>query len=285
MSGVSQKRCVCGRSARFPLCDGSHGDGWECAATARSVGTCVLAGPHLASLGERLAHREGGIAAHRLEGGITAERLIVLTDGTDLDALQPELARVTGRACDLVVVEAPVACAARLGRGFRVHHAAPDDPLHLWRSVLAALEGEVDAPAALPRAFVSHAVADEPVLQPVIDYLSRWAGAEIFLCADSIAVGEGWREAIDRALRDSEVFVLVGSAAAFASTYCAFEVGQALALGKPCRVVSLDGTPPPAFVGHVQATDLRRHRARRPWLSEGEALVDALLDAMGLASR
>ncbi|MEZ4318098.1 MAG: TIR domain-containing protein [Myxococcota bacterium] len=275
------KRCVCGRSQRFPLCDGSHGEGWECADQARAVGTCVVAGGHLASVAERLAHREGGVVAHRVEGEISADHLIVLTDGTDLDVLQAELVRVRARERRVIVVDAPVECVASGFAGFHVHRAAPDDPLHLWRAVLAALEGEEVRARPVPRAFLSHAVADEPVLQPVVDYLRRWAGAELFLCADSIGAGDAWRTTIDQALRDCEVFVLVGSAASFASTYCAYEVGMATALGKPCRMVILDGALPPPFIAHVQAIDLMRHRNRRPWLGDTDALIDGLLDAMG----
>ena len=51
------------------------------------VGLCVVAGPHLASLAERLAFEEGGQALHRLEGPVSAARALVLSDGTDLALL------------------------------------------------------------------------------------------------------------------------------------------------------------------------------------------------------
>ncbi len=97
----------------------------------------------------------------------------------------------------------------------------------------------------------------------------------------SIPAGAHWREDIEAALVAADRFVWIGSEAAFQSTYCAYEVGQAVARGTPCRVIVLDGTPPPPFVGHVQAVDLVRHRQRRPWLSQEEALIEAFLDALG----
>ncbi len=224
------------------------------------------------------------MVAHRVDGPIQASRLIALSDGTDLAQLGGELARLSGDQRIAVAVETPISALHKTFSGWSLRHAQPDDPLHLWRSVRAAIAGEDVPTHAPPSVFLSHAVADEPTIQPVVDYLRRYAGAEIFVCADSIQPGDSWRERIDAELRAAECFVLIGSAASFASTYCAFETGAALALDKPCRVIVLDGTSPPAFIGHIQAVDLQRHRARRPWLSHADALSDALADALSATS-
>lgn len=275
------RRCVCGRSAVFPICDGSHGSGWECSAGAAQVALCVVAGPHLQSLAERLAHERSGVAAHRIEGAVRAERLIVLTDGLDLDLVESALGRITATNRVVVVVDAPTAVVASRFAGWEVRSAHPEDPLHLWRAVSTALKSPAAPKLELPTVFLSHAVADEAVLQPILDYLRDWTGVELFSCADSIPSGTEWRARIQAALVASERFVLVGSEASFRSTYCAFEVGFAMALEKSCRVVVLDGSPPPAFISHVQATDAVRHRHRRPWLTPQEAIMDVLLDALG----
>lgn len=240
-----------------------------------------MAGPHLHSLGERLAHEHGGIAAHTLEEPVHASTIWVLTDGMDLDAVEVDLQRVSGgETRRVVVVDAPASCVRERFGDWPVCEAHPDDPLHLWRAVREALQHEARSPGPLPSVFVSHAVVDEPILQPVVDYLRRFTGVEIFLCADSIPAGAQWREDIEAALERSDRFVWIGSEAAFRSIYCAYEVGQAVARGTPCRVIVLDGAAPPPFVAHVQAVDLIRHRSRRPWLSQQDALTEALLDAL-----
>jgi hypothetical protein len=66
--------------------------------------------------------------------------------------------------------------------------------------------------------------------------------------------------------------------------YCAFEVGVAMALKKPIRIISLDGSSPPSFLQDVQAFDLQRLLIRKPWLTPVDGLLEAFLDAMGEGS-
>ena len=77
------------------------------------------------------------------------------------------------------------------------------------------------------------------------------------------------------------LLVLVVSVASVASTFCAFETGWARKAGMPIHSISLDGTPPPAFIGDVQMLDLVRYRAARPWLTPSEALTEGLLEQLG----
>ena len=275
----SGRRCVCGRSATPPICDGSHGaEGWVCATDAFAP-WCFLAGPHYLTLAERLAHGGGGAAAHRVDR-VRCGRLVVLTDGTDLDWIQAALPRVVSDARRVIGLGVDP---ERLGTAFadfealRLETEGSGDAL--WARAQAACEAPAPARAIAPPSsvFLSHAVADEPALQGAVDYLRRTTGAEIFLCADSIPAGGPWAATILDALRARERFVFAVSAASAASTFCAFEVGYALALGLPIGLVSLDGTPPPAFVQHLQAADVPRLLARRPWPTAAEALVEALL--------
>lgn len=119
-----------------------------------------------------------------------------------------------------------------------------------------AAEDAAPAPATpqappLPRVFVSHAVSDEAVILPVVDRLRALYGLEAFVCADSIADGADWAGAIAAALEASDCFLLLLSAAVRRSHFCSFEVGYAVGKGVPLRIISLDGTLPPAFVQHV----------------------------------
>ena len=77
------RRCVCGRSATFPRCDGAHAEpGWACGPEAPAPGLAIAAGPALQSLAEGLAARLGAQPAHR---GLPARpaALARLCDPTD----------------------------------------------------------------------------------------------------------------------------------------------------------------------------------------------------------
>lgn len=271
-------RCVCGRSATFPLCDGSHGGEWGCGGAPR--GTVVLGGQHLESAAHRLAHHLGGTLAPP-EGGPVG-RLVVLMDASDLASMAEQVSRFQAHRVEVLAVDMPAAAVMAHLPHASVRPVMSPNPLQLWRGVLQAL-GQAGAPEPLASAFVSHAVADEITLLPALSRVRRHAGAELFVCADSIAMGSRWLDTIREALDAAEHFVFVASAASRASTFCAFEVGWAMHAGKPLRCISLDGTPPPAFMADVQAVSVPRHLAARPWLSPEEALVEGVLACLAKA--
>lgn len=271
------KRCVCGLSEKFPLCDGEHGGAdWSCSATT-DVELVVVAGRHLRSVAERLAHHLGGIPLLEPRS-LAARRALVLTDGTELDTLRSLLEPLTTERTEALAIDVPGG-AIHGALGIPVRSVPPHEPLHLWRNLLRALEEPVST-EPLRRAFLSHAVADEARLEPVVAYLRQQLGAELFVCADSIPGGSDWRSSIVGSLERAEVFVYLSSEASRSSTYCAFETGYAMARDLPIRVVMLDAGSPPPFLSQLQAIDLPRLQARRPWLSADEALVEALLDAL-----
>jgi hypothetical protein len=134
---------------------------------------------------------------------------------------------------------------------------------------------------ARPRVFLSHAVADEDRLLPLVEGLRRNYRLDIFLCADSIRYGEDWKETIRTEIDRSDLFLFVNSAAARKSTFCAFEAGMALALGRPTSLLNLDGAELPLFLQDLQASDVVRLRANRPWLSPSDAILEATLGLLG----
>lgn len=270
-------RCVCGKSSRFPLCDGDHGGAdWSCTG-GDTIPVAVLGAAHLQSVADRLAHHLGGVAVHRRRH-LQAGRALVLTDGTDLLELRALLQRVDTPAVEALAIDVPGG-AIQAALGVPVREVPTHEPLQLWRALLQALEQPV-CTETLRRGFLSHAVADEARLEPVVQYLRTEFGAELFVCADSIPGGADWRASIVSSLDEAEVFVLLVSDASVRSTYCAFEAGYALAKGIPVRMVMLESVAPPAYVSHLQGIDVPRSLARRPWLSADEALAEALLEAL-----
>ena len=88
----------------------------------------------------------------------------------------------------------------------------------------------------LASGFMSHAVADEQLIIPVVDRLRDLYGAQLFLCGDSIPTGSNWQHAIMEGLRGADVFVLLLSAAVKRSHFCSYEVGYAMGTGKDVKV-------------------------------------------------
>jgi len=282
---VRKKRCICGRSTRMPLCDGSHKeDGWRCGVPSDERASLGFAASHsLSNLAERLAHRFGGVALHRVGGDLRCERLVLLTDGQDVAALAQQTAQVVTDERSVVAVGIPAEV---------IQWAFPDascvgvdggDSAQVWSAVERALEREPpehQRARPRPRVFLSHATADEGRLLPLIEGLRGNYQLDVFVCADSIRSGEDWQKRIDDALRDSDLFLFVNSAVARDSTFCAFEAGLAVGKEKPLHVLSLDGAALPMHLQHLQALDVERLRMRRPWLSPSDAILEAMLSLL-----
>ena len=268
----------------MPICDGSHSaEGWRCDAPGvDKIEQVFVASTYLRNLADRLAWKTGGVSLHMTDGEVHCDRLVVLTDGHGAAAWVPQLKRVHAEEI-LIVGVGPAA--SRLARRFpeAVFVAVPDDPIEaLWAASLAAISGEggVSEAEPMPRIFLSHAVADETALFPIIERLREEEGADIFVCADSIVPGTEWQAVLKRELRARDLFLFVSTAASKVSAFCAFEAGIATALGKPIRIVSPDGTTPPAHLQHIQSMDAERLRMRKPWLLPADATYEACLLAI-----
>jgi len=278
-----KKRCICGRSASFPLCDESHvGSGWECGKEpADDVELAFVATGHLRNLADRLAHRFDGVSLHLADGPVRCRRLVTISDGHGLSVIEPLLREV--QAKERVVVGVGVSSDS-------LRWAFPDagwvtveddgGPT-LWKEVERAVSGEPLGSADLPRPniFVSHAVSDEPHILPALDALRNHFGMPLFVCADSIASGANWTEEIRDHLRRCDLFLFVASAASAQSSFCAFEVGMAMALEKRIGVVSIDDHSPPPYLQDLQAASVPRLLSRKPWLTADDGLLETILDA------
>ena len=283
---TAKKRCVCGRSTRLPICDGSHHqEGWRCSAVAEiPVNMVFAAGPHLVNLADRLAHRFGCVSLNDLNGEIRTESLVILSDGTDVQWLHNKITRVEAEKVRVVGIGVPIEVLQWAFPDYPCAEISDEKTTALWRSVVSAISsepGQTILQNVPPKVFVSHAVADEGLLFPVLDVLRKQYGVELFVCADSIPVGDAWQDEIRRQLSTCDLFLLIASPAVMKSTYCAFEVGMATALDKPIRVIALEEEATPSYVAHLQGMCIERLLLRKPWLSPDEGLLDAMLDILG----
>jgi hypothetical protein len=279
----TKKRCVCGLSKVFPLCDGRHqSEGWQCGESrGDTITTAFMASPGLVNLADRLAHRFKGTSLHLCQGAIQCDRLVIITDGHDLEHVQANAARVS--------------CHSRLVLGVGLDEGVlswafpdtelislTDEPSLLWAAAEHAILRGSGEPAsvAAPRIFLSHAVADESIIFPVIESLREHFGIHIFVCADSIPSGSKWRDTINQQLEGCGLFLFMASKHSAQSVFCAFEAGSAIALGKSIRIISLDGSSPPSYLQDVQATDVCRLLKRKPWLTQEAGILESCLTAV-----
>eukprot|EP01094_Clydonella_sp_ATCC50884_P026035 TRINITY_DN7016_c0_g1_i1.p1 TRINITY_DN7016_c0_g1~~TRINITY_DN7016_c0_g1_i1.p1 ORF type:complete len:384 (+),score=153.94 TRINITY_DN7016_c0_g1_i1:395-1546(+) len=319
MSGETSQRCVCGKSKRFPLCDGSHtSEQWTCAEPVQWTPYACVASFRYQNLARKLASHFKGVLClsptHPLASSPDTNHvgtLITVVDGSDVDFALGVCERAVADTRIVCCVEvSPAALAARFPPNtiFIDLTCNVDDVSMLFSKSVMMVE---QAPTLVPRknssaqvviecgsaeesavyeihrsarmlrsAFVSHAVADEAAIAPMLDTLRRVYHADMFVCADSIDVGADWQRAITEALAEKDVFVLLLSEASKQSHFCSFEVGAALGMGKPLRIISLDGTLPPPFVQHVHMLDARRDAAARPWLSLHDVVTSHMVAAL-----
>lgn len=283
MDRPSDKLCVCGRSAALPWCDGSHEDeAWACDVGARWSRLAFCASHRFENLALRLAaHYRGAVV--RPGQRVEADRCVVLVDGSDLDGVQASSAGVVADDRLVIAFGVPAPALRPLFPGAAIVDIGPTHAFAAWRKACEVIDGmspEVAGEGALASAFVSHAVADEPIIAPATRVASQVFGARLFWCADSIPSGATWQADIVEALRSHDLFVYLLSGASRMSSFCAFELGMAYAIGKPIHVISLDGTMPPAFIQHLQAVDLPRLRRTRPWMDLDDLLIEQLLTAL-----
>jgi len=246
------------------------------------VKDAFLASPHLRNLADRLAHRFQGTSLHAATGPVRARRLVILTDGIGIDAIKANLDRVHVEEIFVIGVGIDEAALSWAFENARFAKVPAEPHTVLWAAAQRQIEGEDPwaGPTVRPKVFLSHGVADEGLIFPALAALREQYGVDPFVCADSIQPGTNWRGEILDHLRRCDVFLLLCSKAVSSSVYCAYEAGMAAGLGKEIRVISIDGGAVPVHLADAQAIDIPRLRDRKPWLTQGDALLDAMLAAL-----
>ena len=174
---VSKKRCACGLSTVFPLCDGSHSEqGWSCSALSQvPVQIAFLAGPHLTNLADRLAHGLGGISIGQSGGTVQATELVVLSDGSDVQWLRGRIESMDASSIRVLGIGLSDDVLRWAFPEYHTVAVSDENPSALWSMVEAAVRDKSSAlttdDLTRPTVFVSHAIADEGHLFPVLKTL------------------------------------------------------------------------------------------------------------------
>ena len=115
---------------------------------------------------------------------------------------------------------------------------------------------------------------------PCIHTLRTHYNLDLFVCADSIILGDNWYSLIEQNLRESDFMIAICSQSFSQSTFCGFEIGMARALKHKIYPILLDHSPPPAYVQHLNAVSVSRLMSTYPWFSRQDALLQAFFSCL-----
>lgn len=105
------------------------------------------------------------------------------------------------------------------------------------------------------QAFLSYQTDDKLVAGRVSNLLES-LGITVFMAHENIGVSEEWRLQILKALSSADLFVSILSERYFPSVWCVQETGIAAFRDMTMMPLSIDGTIPLGFIGHIQSTKI-----------------------------
>ena len=286
-------RCVCKKSTKFPICDGSHThNGWSCKThNQTTVEACFLTSSNYYPLVEGLSSQYIYPAVHKSKTNLRVEICYLISDGIDWNEIKIQLQKVEAdhwvlfslyRDPRIILSALQKQIANQKKITFEGRKIENDDFLfteishQLHMSSSCTLQNTT---VQTKNIFLSHAVDDEDILHKTINNLASFP-VEFFICSSSIQIGSNWYEEILTSLKLSDLFLFIHSPRSHTSTFCAFECGIAQTLQKNIRVFSLISPPLPAYLQHIQAIDLQRIKNEQPWLTEEECINEGFFRAI-----
>ncbi|MCJ8347676.1 toll/interleukin-1 receptor domain-containing protein, partial [bacterium] len=204
---------------------------------------------------------------------VSSEKAVYFSDGTDFDHFEKWKTYIKAQNYYLVLLNG-VSMAPKSLEAWQSVSLQEEHPMLELQGVFQGKEKASPIDTQVRKLFISHSVKDENILSPVIDYLRKHFHLELFLCADSLQEGAPWFEEIEVQLAECDDFILINSALAKSSVFCAFEAGMAKALKKNISIISLDGSAPSAYFQHLHMYDQPRLLQQKPWLTQKEVLID-----------
>ena len=276
------RRCICGHSSQFPICDGQHQQkGWGCTTSPqKQLKMGIIAGENYFSLAEKLAsHLKAQVVGFSSDACLY-QTILILSDGTDLEEISSRVAHIQYKEARIITIGIPASFLASSFPNTRSVAQISANMRDLWVELLAAISTKITKrqDPTMTKIFISHSTKDGEFLSPVINYLRQYFGLEIFLCSDSILGGELWYPKIISALENTDAVFAIHSQNFTSSHFCSFEMGAARALQKRVLIIALDDTPLPVFLQDIQADFLSIHQSKKSWLSPQESLIDIIMN-------
>ena len=125
------------------------------------------------------------------------------------------------------------------------------------------------------RAFLSYQTKDKLVAGRV-GKLLEGLGISVFMAHEDIDVSEEWRIRILKELGEADLFVPILSKHYFLSIWCTQESGVAAFRNMTIVPLSIDGTIPDGFMGHIQSTKIDGERPAHDDIVPGLAKLDVV---------
>ena len=244
-----------------------------------------MSSPTYLSLAEYLDHEYDLIALHQHPQVTSCDELIIIHDGHHIAELTSHLDKIVHRERRIINLGCPLPQSLSSQTvpycSFEISLDEVNRLQTLHKTVKSLLNAPPPTPHLLhPRIFISHAVHDEALLIPSIRQLRTHYQLQVFICADSITLGDDWYTIIERNLRQSDFVIAACSDHFTQSTFCAFEMGMARALELPIYPMLLDHNPPPHYLQHLNAVNVTRLMNTYQWLSRQDALLQAIFSCL-----
>ena len=276
-----KRRCYCGQSKSFPLCDGRHTDlGWSCNYSDEVDPVILMSGsPRSYNLAQKAANHFQGISMLNARRLMFCETFVYFCDGSDYGHWLNFSEKVSAERKILVNMGHHL---PHPGDEDWLVYSLSEDEIHPLIELDEIIKGRLNSLEleTSKKIFISHSVDDEAQLENIVRSLRRYLGWEVFVCSDSIRSGP-WFDQIKAELKNSNFQLFFISETTNRSVFCAFEAGLGLAWDKPIALVSLDGSKPPIYLQHLQMWDSVRLRQNKPWLNSEEILMDCVLKSVG----
>lgn len=279
------KLCVCGRSNTFPVCDNSHNsEDWSCEVEIKWAKLGFCSSYHYQNIAHKLAASYPSSLWITNQIAAQVETLVIIVDVTDLEFAVTIRQQIQSKQCIFIMMGGKADLLLPHFPDCRIVSIDEKDIFQAYSHIKHALgSGEIETQinivkkVPLHSAFLSHAVKDEALIIPAVEYLKRYFETDFFICANSIEPGTAWQTEIVAALKAQDYFIAFISEALVKSHFCSFEIGAAYALEKPIVLISLDGTLPPPFVQHLHMSDVKRIQQQKSWLEESDILLEVML--------
>lgn len=266
------KRCICKRSASYPLCDGSHQSATWCQSGSTSNVECiVIYSQTLGSFAEWFAITHNYTLYQKATDLSNVSTVWVLFDGTDMDLLTVQLRRLPHPKQSWIHIGSVPYLSNSLAPfiGRSTHYHVED--IDITKFDINTLQPCPLANRQSQTIFLSHSIQDEYLILPVVERLQEEHDLELFLCAH-MPTNVDWYQTIEHNLQQSDAVWIFCSTHINQSTFCAFEIGMARGLDKVIVPISLDASPPPLYVQHRNISSIKRLQLQKPWLSPEQAL-------------
>lgn len=284
---MSKYLCICGGSKNYPICDESHESAqWSCSTVEiQEAELFISTSVELYNLAQRLAYKLNAkvITEHYNQPVHTLVRLCNVASPYPTPYMQ------ASKTLNITIDLQPTFLFKKTPEE-AVYSLFDVEPKYLYSTVLKAIKSKTSWALTNPtietfkvknKIFLSHAVRDQPRLNDLINLMRMRYNLDVFICSDSLSLGEEWYSAMIASLDQTDLVVQIITENTNNSTFCAFEAGYSIAAKLPLLLICYDkDVRPPAHLHHIQASEVWKSQQLKPWMTKEEITLSVIFDML-----